>query len=252
MSKKLRALVIGRGSMGKRRIRDLTTLGVEVESWDLMDNVDIPRGPFDVFVVSTPPDQHQVHGFGPHFIEAGVQQVGMDSKTFPLYASATPLFTDWYAKLSEDADVQYAHNYILHVGQHIDDWHPGADRTTYYAYRDETSPTREMIPFELIWLSKIYGPVLSASGHRSPELAVIRVEHERGIGKIIIDAVSRPAIRTFEVFGLSDRQWMLGYEEKHYLAEMRAFVAAVKGEAPWPYSQSEEAANLEVLHMIER
>ena len=53
----MRALVIGRGSMGRRRIRDLKRIGLEVTSWDAADGCDLFgwKGT-DLTIISTPPN----------------------------------------------------------------------------------------------------------------------------------------------------------------------------------------------------
>ncbi|MBI3936949.1 MAG: hypothetical protein HY323_08225 [Betaproteobacteria bacterium] len=248
----MNALVIGRGSMGRRRIRDLTALGVEVESWDPIQDHMIPLlAGYDFRVISTPPMTHFKYADTriACFTEADTVFVESGPQRFP---SATPLFCADIVRITA-SDNPRPIAYALHVGQHIDDWHPGADPATYYAYRDETGPTREMVPFELIWLTRWLGPVVDVCGQRDQYFAQLIVKHASGArGSILIDTLSRPAIRRFTAKG-SDwrRSYDISYTEEAYLREMRALVAAVKGEAPWPYSQAEEAANLEVLRTIE-
>lgn len=240
----MRALVIGRGSMGRRRIRDLTALGVEVDSWDITDRGSPPDAmDYQIVLVCTPPLTK--NNYLQDFAEADVQH------TIARYPSCTPLFTEWVDDVRLNWNT-WPRAYTLHVGQHVDDWHPGADRSTYYAYRPETGPTREMIPFELIWLSKLFGRPVSAEGYIDPDVSHAIVLHEDGTrGHITIDALSRPPVRQFRLVGDGWQQaWDLTYDESVYYREMEALVAAVKGERTWPYSPEEEAANVKVLEWL--
>src|SRR4029077_4021018 len=121
--------------------------------------------------------------------------------------------------------------YTLHVGQHLADWHPGADLSTYYAAQAATGACREMVPFELCWLTGLFGPVFEARGMRAhttniapiDDVYQVIVRHDSGVlGHILIDAVSRPAVRSFTLVSEGwTKTWSLGYEESDYLAEMR-------------------------------
>lgn len=242
----MRALVIGRGSMGRRRIRDLTALGVEVESWDPPTEELHADHLFDLFVVSTPPLTHRNFFGGRDFLFTEADVESIPSRHFP---SATPLFTEWWPRL-RDGPAAQATEYWQWTGQHIEDWHPGADPATYYALRDPTLAIREMVAFELIWLTKLYGPLVQYDWQKDRWRWSVHTKHRDGAsGLIIIDICSRPAVRRFT---FDDTTVELRYTESDYLAEMRALVAAVKGEQPWPYTQAEEAANIEVLRTIER
>ena len=164
----MKAFIAGNGSMGKRRERDLRALGVDATAHDVWPDRGMTPEQIeafdaaDVIVVSTPPANHgriavwaEKRGV-PCFTEADVKVVR--SAHVP---SATPLFTDWFGELQGGSGVGYAEAYTLHVGNHLDDWHPGADKATYYAYQGDTA-VREMVPFELIWLSKLFGPVTAS------------------------------------------------------------------------------------------
>lgn len=241
----MRALVIGRGAMGKRRIRDLTALGVEVESWDITDTGVMPKGKFDLMVVSTPPTKHDYYLGMPMFTEADVVEVAA-----PHYPSCTPLFCADIVRLTAVENPRPL-VYTLHVGQNIADWHPGAP-ATYYAYQDGVA-LREMIPFELIWLTRWLGPVTKSVGLLDPKAVGINVVHRDGaLGNIVIDLLARPPIRWLTQVGDGWQQNdEIRYTEAAYFKEMAALKAAVEG-GSWPYSQSEEAANLDVLRSIER
>ncbi len=62
-----------------------------------------------------------------------------------------------------------------HVGQYLPDWHPWEDYRTYYVSRRETGAAREIVPFELNWLTYLFGPVT--------DVAALRGKAERPRGR---------------------------------------------------------------------
>lgn len=267
----MRALVIGRGSMGRRRIRDLQRLGVDVGSWDITDGDPLTvKVPYHAVVISTPPGTKGTYAKialgsdppAPFFTEADLEPLGG-------MPSCTPRFVPAIVRTRERVqrgDIGTPVAYTMHVGQHLLDWHPGADLASYYAAQRATGACREMVPFELGWLTWIFGPVTKAKALRANTAKIadiddvyqVVVEHGgKGsapvLGHLLIDVVSRPPIRRLHVVGTAGSFTQdIRYTEAVYLAEMRAFVASVEEGKPWPYSLEEERHCLDVLHTIER
>jgi predicted dehydrogenase len=267
----VRALVIGRGAMGKRRIRDLTKLGVEVESWDKTDGEMMPDGPYESVIVSTPPATHgsgagwASHDGAPCFTEADCVMIPQ-----PHFPSCTPRFVPAIVRTRERiarGDIGAPVAYTLHVGQNLLDWHPGADLLTYYAAQRKTGACREMVPFELGWLTWVFGPVTKAKALRAntanladiDDVYQVVLQHEQPekgsapvLGHLLIDVVSRPAIRRLQVVGTAGSFTTdIRYTEAVYLAEMRAFVKSVEEGEAWPFSLAEEKHCLDVLASLE-
>jgi len=99
-----------------------------------------------------------------------------------------------------------------HMGQYLPDWHPWEDYREVYFSKKETGACREMLPFELIWLSWIFDSKVSdISGFvgkvsdldmDADDITLTKVEYDNGImGNVIIDVISRKPFRTLRVLG---------------------------------------------------
>lgn len=202
----MKALVIGLGSMGKRRIRCLQALGVAsicgfdaradrregaareygVEVRELLSAADV--GAFDVVIVSTPPDQH--HSFmawaiaagRPCFVEASVicdplpALLARARENGVLVApSCTLRFHPAIRDIKEI--VRSGHygrvcNFSYHCGQYLPDWHPWEKVSDYYVSNPATGGAREIVPFELTWLVDALGWPTRATGLRMKTMDV--------------------------------------------------------------------------------
>lgn len=187
----MKVLQIGLGSMGKRRIRNLSSIGIkDITGFDfredrrreaeerynvktvgeLTDNILSER---DVFIISTPPDKHLEymhlaikHG-KPAFVEASVIKEGLDGlakaakeKNVLIAPSCTFRFHPGIKTIKEIVQSKkYGKvcNFVYIMGQYLPDWHPWEDIRDFYVSKRETSASREMVPFELTWLLDITG-----------------------------------------------------------------------------------------------
>jgi predicted dehydrogenase len=186
-------LVIGLGSMGKRRIRCLRALGVErivgydrradrraeVESlWpdiSCSETVEaaMDNGPYAGWVISVPPAAHVSYmnlalehrtGF---FVEASVVDTGLDAVIRAVAAAgivAAPSRTLCYhpaikeiKRIVASGELGKISNVLLHSGQYLPDWHVYEDVSQYYVSEPETGGCREIVPFELTWFTDIFG-----------------------------------------------------------------------------------------------
>ena len=183
----MKFLVIGLGSMGKRRIRNVRQLkGGDIAGYDLrsdrrdevaseygipvFDDLDNALSKFapDALIVSTPPNLHMALAerglsLGKHvFSEAGTTTEGMAQvikladRTGLVAAPSCTMRFQPSIKLMKQLLDQNAIGRILtfthHCGQYLPDWHPFEDYRKYYVSRQETAACREMVPFELTWL----------------------------------------------------------------------------------------------------
>lgn len=184
--------VVGLGSMGKRRIRDLKTMGHIVVGFDVrQDRREQVHQMFgtqtvtsfdalaavgvEAVLVATPPDLHvpyyelcYQHRL-PYFSEANIftphtHWFAERDKASGIrgYPSATwrfhPLVRELITRVQSAGAA--AINSVSHCyGGFLPDWHPWERYTDFYAGRRRTSAAREMVPFELEILVSALGPV---------------------------------------------------------------------------------------------
>jgi predicted dehydrogenase len=187
----MRVLQIGLGSMGKRRIRNLSAIGIkDIVGFDLREDrrkesenkyqiktIDTITGNIiserNIFIISTPPDKHleyiqlAVQYGKPAFVEASVLKNGLEAvsqlareKNILIAPSCTFRFHPAIKTIKEIVlSGKYGKicGFVYHMGQYLPDWHPWEDIKDFYISKKETSASREMVPFELTWLLDITG-----------------------------------------------------------------------------------------------
>lgn len=193
-------LVIGLGSMGKRRVRNLQSLNYKnIMGFDTREDrraeaeqkYSIATGSdFEkileefkpkVFVISTPPDLHMHYANIAYqnnidcFIEASVVHAdeikelneNCKNKDIILAPSCTMRYFPGPAivrKLIQEGAIGEPLNINYATGQYLPDWHPWEDIKDFYVSNRETGGCREIVPFELTWLNEIFGdPVAMAA-----------------------------------------------------------------------------------------
>jgi len=184
-------LIIGLGSMGKRRIRNLKTLGAkEIIGFDLREDrrqeaedkygiktiknlKDFDFKNIDAIVISTPPDKHNqyielaINKKKPAFVEASVILEGLEQlnklarqKKVFIAPSCTARFHPAIKKIKsliKSGKYGKITNFSYHCGQYLPDWHPWENVKNFYVSKKETGAAREMVPFELTWIVDILG-----------------------------------------------------------------------------------------------
>lgn len=194
----MKALVIGLGSMGRRRIRCLQSHGVAsicgfdsrpdrrdaaaheygVETREGIAAADFAG--FDVVVISTPPDQH--HGYMGWAIDAGracFVEASVIGQPLPallararhhnvlVAPSCTLRFHPAIRDIKEvvtSGRYGKVSNFSYHCGQYLPDWHPWEKVSEYYVSNPATGGAREIVPFELTWLVDVLGWPVKATG----------------------------------------------------------------------------------------
>ena len=196
----MKILVVGLGSMGKRRIRNLRQIGVEgIAGFDpRQDRRDEAQGKYHVHVfsdfaagmawgpgavvISTPPDLHMTYAkaaadAGMHFFtEAGVSTAGVAEAVAAAQAAgvvAAPSCTMRFhpsvkriKSLLAESAIGRLLTFTHHCGQYLPDWHPWEDYRDFYVSKRETGACREIAPFELLWLTWLVGEVELVTGLR--------------------------------------------------------------------------------------
>ncbi len=189
----MKFLVVGLGSMGKRRIRNLQALGHSalagfdprkdrreeasfkygIETYDSFEVALAHFGP-DALIISTGPGQHMDYampaaGKGLHcFIEASVVDGDRIAQLCDLIRSSkvvvVPSCTMRYypgpIKIREliragKIGKPLSFNYL--TGQYLPDWHPWENIRDFYVSKRETGGAREIVSFELTWINEIFG-----------------------------------------------------------------------------------------------
>jgi predicted dehydrogenase len=197
----LKLLVVGLGSMGKRRIRNLQYLNQEIvigfdprddrceeafEKYAIKTFNDITLAldeKPDAMIISTPPDLHmkyakialenKIH----FFTEASVVQdemveiIQMINKS-PIIGlpSCTMRHHPMVKQIKDLLDkniIGQPFSFIHHCGQYLPDWHPWEDYREFYVSKQETGACREIVPFELVWLIDLFGKIKTVTGRKS-------------------------------------------------------------------------------------
>lgn len=187
----MKYLIVGIGSMGKRRIRNLISLGVSPNDI-YVDDINVAKcnlaiktfGVLSVkkvtseseltLFICTPPLAHfealqsaMRFEIGSVFVEAGLNPEiefniyeACNSKNIYMYFSTTMNYFPFARALKrmiedeiigETVHVQYS------SGQNLHDWHPEEKISDYYVTELRSAATREIVCFELTWLSTIFG-----------------------------------------------------------------------------------------------
>ena len=190
----MKLLIVGLGSMGKRRARLLRGLVPEVEiagvdsapgrreeaqtlgitAYESLDAA-LAADSFDGALVCTAPLSHagligQLLEAGlPVFTELNLVDDGYDEnirkakeKGVPLFLSSTMLYRGETRYIKQRVQ-EFAGpvNYIYHIGQYLPDWHPWENYKNFFVGDARTGGVREIFGIDLPWLLDTFGPVKS-------------------------------------------------------------------------------------------
>jgi len=286
----MKCLVVGLGSMGKRRISCLQTLHEsDIVGYDTRadrrkeaekkfgiqtcSNLEVVliHQP-DAMFICTPPNLHEV------FIEFAITnnidfftELNMEPvKDFEMdygFPSCSILFSPSFKYTKERVKQIEPLTFNYHFGLYLPYWHPWEDYKDHFASKKETHACKEIILFDLVWLTKLFGPVSKVHCEKRKSNIIdsdindiynIIFVFKNGItGNALYDCVSKQAVKRCEIVGRKKNYtWDLMksfYNEKGkmYLNETKSFLDAIYGKAVYPYSFEEETQNLEVMEMIE-
>lgn len=242
----MKFLVIGLGSMGKRRIRNLQYLGYsEIYGFDFREDrrqeaeykynittiaslENFENLSIDALIISVPPDKHHIYMFKaielnkPCFVEASVVDYSFDelialsekNKVF-IAPSSTMYFHPAIKKIKSIIEEQFIGlptSISYHSGQYLPDWHIYENVKDFYVSQKETGGAREIVPFELTWLTKIFGFPNSVCGCVKKTIEIVGAEsiddtyvgvfdYDSFILTLTIDVTSRVATRKLLING---------------------------------------------------
>jgi predicted dehydrogenase len=202
----MKALIIGLGSMGKRRIRNIQhlneheKLAVDIVGFDIdparraeaeREYGIITVATFEdglaqhpgTLIICTPPHLHQpyIEAAVKHsmhfFTELSILSDGLQGIVDKLKSAklvAAPSFTMRHHESLQRIKAFLNQRkpgdkvtFFYHSGRFLPDWHPWEDYRTSFLAREGTSGCRELISFELTWLPWVFGAVKSVFAHKA-------------------------------------------------------------------------------------
>ncbi|MBR5501998.1 MAG: Gfo/Idh/MocA family oxidoreductase [Oscillospiraceae bacterium] len=194
----MKLLIIGLGSMGKRRARlargmrdDVVICGVDsaesrreeaaslgIAAYPSIAEAVAAEQP-DAALVCTAPVSHAaiitelLNAGLPVFTELNLIDDGYErnialakEKNLPLFLSSTMLYRGetQYIKAEAQKFMQQTGkpvNYIYHIGQYLPDWHPWENYKNFFMGQKRTGGVCEIFGIDLPWLWDAFGPVTS-------------------------------------------------------------------------------------------
>lgn len=196
----MKIIVIGLGSMGKRRIRllseniDIQLFGIDSqesrceevkEKFGLKCYASIAEAVAaehpDAAVISTSPLSHaaiikeclqnNLHVFTEINLVADGYAENMalaKEKSKVLFLSSTFLYRKETQTIIEKANkANCPLNYIYHIGQYLPDWHPWESYNNYFIGNPRTNGCREIMAIDLPWIVTAFGPIKSMTAVKS-------------------------------------------------------------------------------------
>jgi predicted dehydrogenase len=322
----MKFLIIGLGSMGKRRIRNLKALNEnEIIGFDLNSDrcnevvekyqikaytnfSECLKEKPDALIISTPPDLHMKYALEAikhnihFFTEASVVQDEMSNVVSKLenskiigLPSCTMRYHPIVLKINEiltKNNLGKVLAFFHHSGQYLPDWHPWEDYKKFYVSKYETGACREIVPFELVWLTSTFGKIESVIGNKGKisnidveidDIYNTIIEFKNGIkGVLTVDVIARTPIRQLRILteeGVIEADWYKnevnvftkesgkystfvidsgkpeeGYihGEKMYVQEIEHFIKSIKNEVRQNYTFKEDLEILKILEKIEK
>lgn len=243
-------LIVGLGSMGKRRIRCLQSLGyTNIFGFDLReDRRAEAHGKYGIktfsdfdsalteveptaLIISVPPDIHHVYikkaikNKIHFFVEVSVVDTDMEfikeelKKTSIIVApSATLLFHPAIKKISNilrSKILGKVSNIIFHSGQYLPDWHIYENVSEYYVSNPITGGAREIVPFELTWLTHLFGFPKWVCGNVRKTIDINGAEEIDDTYNFLLDYVDFLATITIDVVSrYATRKLLINGDEK--------------------------------------
>ena len=196
----MKLIVIGLGSMGKRRIRllsehkDVQLFGIDsqearcqevkekfgIESFSSIAEA-VEKVKPEAAVISTSPLSHAViikeclannlHVFTEiNLVQDGYAEIISlaKEKGLVLFLSSTFLYRKETQTIIERVHkANCPLNYIYHIGQYLPDWHPWENYNNYFIGNPRTNGCREIMAIDLPWIVTAFGSIKKATAVKS-------------------------------------------------------------------------------------
>ncbi len=185
------ALIVGLGSMGKRRARllkavrpDIEIIGVDNSAGRREEAEDLgiktypfvtealAQKPYCAFVCTAPLSHNEVaeellEGGCHVFCELNLVDDGYEvltglaaEKSLTLFLSSTMLYRKEIQYMAKRVRQHGGKpSYIYHIGQYLPDWHPWESYKNFFVSDKRTNGCREIFGIEMPWLVDTFGPV---------------------------------------------------------------------------------------------
>lgn len=189
----MKVLVVGLGSMGKRRIRLLQrfkevelVVGIDgredrrseaenlfgIETFDSIDNAHNCHKDLDSAFVCTSPLSHAklitslLNRSLNVFTEINLVEDGYEEnirlakdKNVTLFLSSTFYYREEIQYIRNKISGKNKLNYVYHIGQYLPDWHPWENYKDFFVGDKRTNGCREIMAIELPWITGTFGAV---------------------------------------------------------------------------------------------
>lgn len=225
-------VVIGLGSMGKRRIRliqeiypDFVLYGIDekedrrketmrilgIKCYSSLDDI---KCSIECAFVCTSPRSHAsiitdcLMRRWNVFTELNLIDDGYErnmqlakEQNCHLFLSSTFLYRDEIRYIREKVGTGEKWNYIYHIGQYLPDWHPWENYKDFFAGDKRTNGCREIFAIELPWIISTFGEVLrtNANSYKITDLNItfddtfmVQMEHKNGTRGVLVVDVVSP------------------------------------------------------------
>lgn len=196
----MKFLVIGLGSMGKRRIRllknyfnNIEVLGVdlsaerrksvaeefEIQTFDSITEAK-NSGKIDGAIISTSPLSHHkiilecLNNNLNVFTEINLVDDDYDEiiklaeeRGRVLFLSSTMLYRKEIQYIKQKVSASKSKvNYVYHVGQYLPDWHPWENYKNFFVHEKRSNGCRELLAIEMPWIYKTFGNIKNVKANR--------------------------------------------------------------------------------------
>ncbi len=228
----MRIVVIGLGSMGRRRIRLIKELYPEYEIVGIDGREDRRNEAEELFHIScvdsttgiedkvdcaficTSPLSHAaiisdcLKREWHVFTELNLVSDGYDEnlklakeKDCTLFLSSTFFYREELKYISSKINSDKKWNYIYHIGQYLPDWHPWENYKDFFIGEKRTNGCREILAIELPWLTGAFGEIqgVTVMSDKMTGLNIgfndnylIQISHNRGNKGVLVVDVVSP------------------------------------------------------------
>lgn len=251
-NEKMKFLIVGLGSMGKRRIRGLKALGYDTSDIAGFDTRDDRRTESEqkysiktykdiekalrsekpsAMIISVPPENHYIYmelalkkriNF---FVEASVLDTHMDAikeKLKKINIIGVPSCTVFFhpaIKIILDQlhnnNLGNISNIVYHVGQYLPDWHTYESVSDFYVSNPASGGARELVPFELTWFTKIFGFPKRVCGNHRKTINITGAEKIDDTYNFLLDYTTFLASFTIDVVSrYTTRRFLINGDKK--------------------------------------